>query len=331
MRRREFITLLGGAAVAPLYLLPLAARAQQSAMPVIGFLRSESPDGFEGRMAAFRAGLKEAGFIEGQNVSIEPRWGRSRADALPELAADLVRRRVAVIVVSGSPAAAMAAKSATATIPIAFVLGSDPVKQGLVASLNRPGGNVTGVSFVSNSLAAKRLELLREIVPGAMTIAVLVNPGSLNAAADLRETERAAQALGLRLQVFNVATAGEIDAAFASLAREPAHALFVSAEPFFTSRQEQIVALAARHAIPASYSNRDYIGPGGLMSYGANVADAHRQLGHTVGRILKGEKPADLPIVQPTKFELVINRKTATALGLTVPPKLLFTADEVIE
>jgi putative ABC transport system substrate-binding protein len=299
MRRRAFITGLASAAA-----YPLAVRAQQG-MPVIGFLRSESPEGFEIRLAAFRTGLKEIGYVEGENVTIEYRWGHSRPDALPVLAAELVRRQVAAIIVSGSPAAAMAVKTATADIPVVFVLGGDPVRQGLVASLNRPGGNVTGVSFISNSLAAKRLELLRELVPGATTIAVLVNPGSLNAEADMKETEGAARALGVRLRVFQARTAGDIDAAFASLALEPAHALFVSAEPFFTSRQEQIVALAARHAIPASYSNRDYIGPGGLMSYGTNIADAHHQLGRYTGRILKGEKPGDLPVLQPTKFELV--------------------------
>jgi putative ABC transport system substrate-binding protein len=327
VKRREFIALLIGGTAA----YPLTTHAQQSAIPVIGFLRSESPEGFELRLAGFLAGLKEAGYVDGQNVAIEYRWGRSRDDALPGLAADLVRRNVALIVVSGSPGAALTVKAATASIPIAFVIGGDPVRQGLVASLNRPSGNVTGVSFINNSLGAKRLELLRELVPGAAAIAVLVNPKSLNAEADMRDTQAAARALGLQLQTHNATTADEIDAAFASLALQQARALFVSAEPFFTNQRRQLTALTARHAIPASYSNRESVEAGGLMSYGANIADAHRQLGLYAGRILKGEKPGDLPVVQPTKFELVINLKTAKALGLTVPPKFLFTADEVIE
>jgi putative ABC transport system substrate-binding protein len=326
MRRREFI--IGSVAASA---WPLAVEAQQPAVPVIGFIRSEVPEGFEQRLAGFHAGLKQAGYVEGQNVAIEFRWGRGQGDALAGFAADLVRRRVTVIVTSGSPTTALAAQSATSTIPIVFVIGGDPVKQGLVTSLNRPSGNITGVTFINNALAAKRLELLGELVPTAKTIAVLVNPASLNAEADLKETQAAALALGLRLKLFNASTVSEIDTAFAKLAAERASALFVSAEPFFTSRREQIVALAARNGLPASYSNRENVEVGGLMSYGASIVDAHRQLGFYTGRILKGERTTDLPVMQPVKFDLSINLKTAKALGLTVPPKLLFTADEVIE
>lgn len=327
MKRREFIAGLGGVAVA----WPAGARAQQAAMPVIGFLRSETPEGFEARLAGFRLGLKEAGYVEGENVSIEYRWGRSRDDALAALAADLVRQRVTIIVVSGSPAAALTVKSATAAIPIAFVIGGDPVKQGLVASLNRPGGNVTGVTFINNALGSKRLELLRELVPGTTVIAVLVNPRSLNAESDMQETETAARALGLQLLLFKASTADEIDTAFASLSMQQARALFVSAEPFFTNQRAQLTTLTARHGIPTSYSNRESVEAGGLMSYGANIAEAHRQLGLYTGRILKGEKPADLPVVQPTKFEFVINGKTAKTLGIEIPNRVLALADEVIE
>ena len=328
MRRREFIILLGGAAA-----WPLAARAQQPAMPVIGFLGATSPDAANADyLRVFRQALKESGYVEGENVAIEYRWAETQLDRLPALAAELVSRRVAVVVSVEGPPVVFAAKTATTTIPIVFVISDDPVRLGLVASLARPGGNLTGINFVSNELVAKRLELLRELVPGAARVAVLVNPANTaNTETTLRDVEPAARAVGFQIQVLNADTSREIDAAFATIVRDRPDALFSASSPYFTSRRIQLVQLAARHAIPATYPGRQYVEVGGLMSYGANIADAWRQLGVYTARILKGIKPADLPVVQASKFELVINHQTARMLGLTVPPTLLSTADEVIE
>jgi putative ABC transport system substrate-binding protein len=328
MRRREFIILLGGAAA-----WPLAARAQQPAMPVIGFLGATSPDAANADyLRVFRQALKESGYVEGENVAIEYRWAETQLDRLPALAAELVSRRVAVVVSVEGPPVVFAAKTATTTIPIVFVISDDPVRLGLVASLARPGGNLTGINFVSNELVAKRLELLRELVPGAARVAVLVNPANTaNTETTLRDVEPAARAVGFQIQVLNADTSREIDAAFATIVRERPDALFSASSPYFTSRRIQLVQLAARHAIPATYPGRQYVEVGGLMSYGANVADAWRQLGVYTARILKGIKPADLPVVQASKFELIINHQTARMLGLTVPDKLLAAADEVIE
>ena len=328
MRRREFITLVSGAAVA----WPLVSHAQQSALPVVGLLETRSPDAFPEGIRAVRQGLKDAGFVERENVVIEYRWGENQADRLPMLAAELVRLRVAVIVTMGGEAAAFAVKAATATIPIVFVSGQDPVKQGLVASLARPGGNLTGVNFFAGELAAKRLELLRELVPGAARVAVLVDPSNMPVTeSTLRDVETAARAMGLQTKVLKASTSGEIDAAFASLERERPDALFVGGAPFFTARRVQLALAAGRYGIPAIFVGRQYAEAGGLMSYGPNVSDAYRQMGVYAGHILKGAKPADLPVVQSSKFELIINRQTAMALGLTVQPKLLAIADEVIE
>ena len=329
MKRREFITLLGGAAAA----WPIAARAQQPAMPVIGFLGATSPDAANADyLRVFRQALKESGYVEGENVAIEYRWAETQLDRLPALAAELVSRRVAVVVSVEGPPVAFAAKTATTTIPIVFTVSDDPVRLGLVASLARPGGNLTGINFVSAELVAKRLELLRALVPTATRVAVLVNPANTaNTETTLRDVEPAARAVGLQIQVLNADTSHEIDAAFATIVRERPDALFSASSPYFTSRRIQLVQLAARHAIPATYPGRQYVEVGGLMSYGANVASAWRQLGVYAGRILKGAKPADLPVVQASKFELVINHQTARMLGLTVPPTLLATADEVIE
>jgi ABC-type uncharacterized transport system substrate-binding protein len=312
MRRRDFITLLGGAAA-----WPLAARAQQSPRPVIGFLHPSSPEA--SRLRAFRQGLKEVGFIEGENVAIEYRWADDQVDRLPALATELVQRRVAVIA-TGSAPSIFAAKAATMTIPIVFVAGEDPVRLGLVASLARPGGNLTGINFLANELAAKRLELLRELVPGAARMAVLVNPANATTTkSTLSSVEAAARGMGLQIQVLNASTIREIDAAFATLARERPDALFVGSDAFLVDRRVQLAQLAARHALPATYWDRQYAEVGGLMSYGASLGDAYRQIGIYTGRILKGAKPADLPVVQSTKFELVINASTARMLGLTVP------------
>jgi putative ABC transport system substrate-binding protein len=327
LKRREFITLLGGAAAA----WPLAARAQQPAMPVIGFLHPTSPEAFAENLRGFRQGLKETGYVEGENVAFEFRWADGQLDRLPQLAADLVRQRVAVIV-TASPPAAFAAKEASATIPIVFGMAQDPVKLGLVASLARPGGNLTGINFLLTELAAKRLELLREMVPAAKRLAVLVNPAqATNTESTLQEVQAGAQAMGLQIRVINVGTTSEIDAAFAGFEHERPDALFVGSGTLFTGRRVQLTQWAAHHRMPASYAGREYVEAGGLMSYGSNTTDALRQSGAYVGRILRGVKPADLPVVQSSKFELIINAQTARILGLEVPPTLLARADDVIE
>jgi putative ABC transport system substrate-binding protein len=326
MRRRNFISLLGGAAA-----WPMAARAQQP-VPVIGFLDSRSPEALTDRLRAFRQGLKDSGYVEGENVAIEYRWAESQFNRLPVLAAELVRRPVALIASSGGPAAAFAAKAATTTIPVVFLSAEDPVRIGLVASLARPGGNLTGINFFNNELAGKQLELLRELVPAATHVAVLVDPANpAITESTLRDVEPAARTMGLQIQALNASTSREIDAAFATFVRERPDALFVGGAPFFNSRRLQLSLLAMRHAVPAVYSGREYAEAGGLMTYGSDITDAYRQVGVYAGRILKGAKPADLPVVQSTKFELVINHQTARILGLTVPPTLLATADEVIE
>ena len=327
MKRRQFITLLGGAAIT----WPLAARAQQPTMPVIGFLYHQSADPFAHRLRAFRQGLKETGYVEGENVAVEYRWAENQIDRLPELAAELVRRRVTVIA-APSTAATLAVKAATTTIPIVFAAAEDPVRFGLVASLSRPGGNLTGINFFSAELVAKRLELLRELVPRAARVAVLIDP-SIVASSERaqKEVEAAARALGLQIQVLNATNSREIDAAFAALVRERADALFVSPGGLFNGRRVQLGTMAARHAVPMTSATREIAEAGGLMSYGPNLADAWRVVGVYAGRILKGAKPTELPVEQVSKFELIINAQTARMLGLEVPPSLLARADEVIE
>src|SRR6516165_4449780 len=317
--RRAFITLIGGAAAA----WPLAARVQQAAMPVVGFLDPRSPDGMTERLRGFRQGLKDTGYVEGENVAIEYRWAEGQFDRLPALAADLVRRQVAVIAAL-SNMVALEVKATTTTIPIVFIATEDPVKLGFVASLARPGGNATGINFYTTELTAKRLELLREVVPAATRVAVLVNPTNvLTTESTLRDVQSAARAMGLQIQVVNASTSHEINAAFATFVRERPDVLFVGLDVFLNNRRAQLVNLASRYALPAIFSNRDFAEIGGLMSYGSDIKDAMRQIGVYVGRILKGAKPAELPVVQSSKFELVINAETARMLGLTVPDKLL--------
>jgi putative ABC transport system substrate-binding protein len=327
IRRREFITLLGGAAAA----WPVAAWGQPRAMPVIGFLSGSSPDAYVSRLAGFQQGLMEAGFVEGGNVAIEYRWAEGHYDRLPSLAADLVRRQVAVIFASGGAVSGLAAKTASAMIPIVFANGGDPVKDGLVTSFSQPGGNVTGVSFFSNAMEAKRLSLLHELAPTATVVLVLVNPKNTDSGRQLRDVQAAADTLGMQVAVLRASTEGEIGAAFANFAQQRVGALLVLADAFLSSRLNQLVALADTHSIPAIYFQREFAAAGGLMSYGASNSDEFRQAANYVGKILKGAKPGDLPVSQPVKFELVINLKTARALGITVPSALLARADEVIE
>jgi len=325
MKRREFITLIGGAAAA----WPLAARAQQSSNPTIGFVNPTSPGPFAHLVNEMRKGLNEAGYVEGQNVIIEYRWAEGQADRVPAMVADLVNRKVSLIVATGGTV--VAAKTATATIPIVFTTGTDPVREGFVASLNRPGGNVTGVTFLTIGLAPKRLEVLAELLPNASTIGFLVNPNLPYFEVGVRDMEAAARTLGRQTQILRAQNEGDLDAAFSTLKQRGVGALVVGGDPFFNSRRNQIVALATRHSIPAIYEWREFAEAGGLMSYGSSITDAFRQVGIYAGRILKGEKPADLPVQQSVKVELVINMKTAKTLGLTFPITLLGRADEVIE
>ena len=326
MKRREFITLLGGAAA-----WPLAAHTQQQAVLVLGYLSTRSPGEAKYTTDAFTQGLNEIGYIEGRNLAIEFRWAELQYDRLPTLASDLVRRQVAAIVAVGGIHSGLAAKTATSEIPIVFVSAGDPVTFGLVASLNRPGGNVTGISMITVALAPKRLELLHELVPAPAVIAMLVNPTSPYVGPETKDVMASVRALGRQVQVLNVSTGEEIDTAFATIAQQRAGALLVSGDPFFDSQRDRLIVLAAHHAIPAIYQWREFPLIGGLMSYGTSILDAYRQSGIYIGKILKGAKPADLPVMQPTKFEFVINLRTSKALGIEIPPKLLTFADEVIE
>ena len=327
IKRRELLAALGGAAAA----WPLAARAQRPVIPVIGYLHSGSSAPYAHLVGAFRQSLKEAGYVEGENVAIEYRWAEGHYDRLPALAAELVGRHVALIVAQGGDPPVLAAKSATATIPVVFTISSDPVRLGIVRSLNRPGGNVTGFWPYTSLLGTKRLELMRQLLPASASIAVLVNPDNPNADLDVTELQNAARALGQSITFVRARSETEIDAVFATLGERSASALLINTDPFFLARRDQFVSLAAHNGITAIYAQREFVAAGGLMSYGADLADGYRQVGIYAGRILKGEKPADLPVVQPTKFEMAINLKTAKALGLTVPDKLLALADEVIE
>jgi putative tryptophan/tyrosine transport system substrate-binding protein len=332
MRRRQFLGVLGGAAAASSVSWLPAAHAQQPAMPVIGFLDPRSPAALTERLRGFRQGLKEAGYIEGENATILYHWAENQLDRLPALAAELVRRPVAVIVASGGHLVALRVKAATTTIPVLFLAAEDPVKLGLVTGLARPGGNLTGINFFSSELVAKRLELLRVLVPAATRVAVLVNPNNIsNTESTVRDVELAARAMGQQIQVLRASTSGEIDAVFATFARERPDALFVAGDAFLDSRRVQLVHLATYHRLPATYSGREYAEVGGLMSYGSDITDAYRQVGVYAGRILRGAKPADLPVVQANKFELVINAQAARILGLTVPLSLITSADQVIE
>jgi putative tryptophan/tyrosine transport system substrate-binding protein len=326
MRRRDFLGVMASTAAA----WPVTARAQQPATPVVGFLNSASANAFEQRVQAFRDGLSDAGYVEGRNVTIEYRWAEGQIDRLPALAAELVERQVVVIVTSGGDVSAQAAKAATSSIPIVSTIGGDPVKEGLVASFNRPGGNLTGATLFAYS-AAKRLELLHQLVPKAVTIMALFDPSDPVVVLDREAAQAASKTLGLQLRFVNAGTVSELETAFETVARDRPDALLVGSNPFFTRQSEQIVGLAARHTIPTIYAFREFSAAGGLISYGTRLADTYRQVGVYTGRILKGERPAELPVVQPTKFELVINLKTAKMLGLDVPPTLLAIADEVIE
>ncbi len=327
MRRREFITHLGGVAAS----WPLAVRAQQPAIPVVGFVSARSPSESVDVVAAFRRGLRQTGFVEGQNLSIAFRWAEGRYDRLPTLAAELLGLRPAVIFAAGGPPSALAAKKATSTVPVIFVAGVDPVQLGLIASLNHPGGNVTGIHMFSAALEPKKLELLHELVPKARVICALVNPTNPSAAIVSKDLEAAARAMGLQLHIIHASTEQDLDAVFANWAKLRADGLVVTSEAFFDSQRERIVALSSQHSVAGIYPWREYVVAGGLMSYGSNLPDSYRQAGIYAARILNGEKPADLPVTQPTKFELVLNLKTAKALGLTIPPTTLATADEVIE
>jgi putative ABC transport system substrate-binding protein len=327
MRRREFVTILAGGAG----IWTLDARAQQPAIPVIGFLSSASPKAYTSRVAGFRKGLSESGYIDGQNVKIEFRWAQGQYDQLPVFAADLVQQNVAVIISSGGDVAALSAKAATSSIPIVTVSGSDPVKAGLVASFNRPGGNVTGASFVATELETKRLEILRDMVPTAAVIEVLVNPTNPAAESRSKDLQMAARTLERNIHIVSASNESDLETAFATLTQQRADALLVSTDSFFTSQRDRLVALAAHHALPAIYPWREFVEAGGLVSYGPAINEVYRQVGIYTARILKGEKPADLPFLRPTKFELVINLKTATTLGLTIPPVALARADELIE
>ena len=327
MRRREFISLLGGAAVA----WPVAARAQQPVLPVIGFLSSTSSKGYTPYLAAFREGLREGGFVEGQNVTIEYRWADDHYERLPELAADLVTRRVALIAAAGGSPAALAAKSATTTIPIVFQIGVDPVKAGLVSSLNQPGGNITGFANLALEVGPKRLELLHRLVPNATNIAVLVNPARSNVEAETKDMQSAANKLGLQLNVLYASTERDFDKVFATSVQLRAGGVVISGDPFFNTRSEELAAMAIHYMVPAIYQFHEFAAAGGLVSYGSSIKNTHREAGIYTARILKGEKPADLPVQEPSKVELIINLKTAKALGLEIPPSILTSADEVIE
>jgi putative tryptophan/tyrosine transport system substrate-binding protein len=328
MKRREFISLLGGAAAA----WPLAARAQQAAMPVVGFIDSRSPDALTDRLRGFRQGLRDAGYVEGENLTIAYRWAENQLDRLPILAAELVRRPVSVIAATGGTSVVLAAKAASSKIPVVFLAAEDPVRLGLVASLARPGGNLTGINFFDTELVGKLMELLRELVPAATRIAVLVNPVTTTTTETvLRDAGAAASVMGVQINTIRASSSLEIDAAFATLARERPDGLLVPGDPFFNARRLQLAQLAGRYGLPAIYSGREFADVGGLVSYGSDITHAYRQLGIYAGRILKGAKPADLPVIQASKFELVINHQTARMIGLTVPDKLLAAADEVIE